>query len=298
MLTRDAKSKNATEVETLYGAKLISGSYTTEDGLRAAFQGQDMAYLNFDSFTVGEPSEYFWTFRAYEIAVQSKLKLIIYSGTHDRYAQHNYDEDYRNSHNVVAARLSGWLGNQPVERLPWAILTGGVYAEMLNSLLRPIKNNGCLNFTVPMVEDSIIPLVPLKNYGLRVKWMLENAEEVVGTYVSAAPYHVTFPEIAEAFAKVNKVQAVFRPVTIDQWMEGASAWINVDDTLPRGSTKHDPTSFTFRKSFSAWWRLWRDSVEDEETNKEARRWLNSYDPGGPKNIEAWMKATKYGSELL
>ncbi|KIW17360.1 hypothetical protein PV08_04553 [Exophiala spinifera] len=298
VLTRDNKSKNATEIATLYGVKLVQGSYTTEEGLRAAFNEQDVAYVNFDSFGIGEPAEYFWTFRAYEIAIQSGLKLFIYPGAPDRYAQHNFVEDYRNSHNIVAARLSNWLTNQPTERLPWTILTGGVYASMLNSILRPIKDDDGVTFAVPMAEDSVIPLIPLENYGLRIKWILENAEEAVGKFVSAAPYHVTFPEIAKAFEKVNGIKASFRPITVEQWIEGASAFIDVDKTLPRGSTSEDPTTFTFRKSFSAWWRLWRDSVEDQERNKEARRWISAYHPSSPKNIEEWMTVTRYGSQLL
>lgn len=50
--------------------------YTTEEGLRATFANQDVVYFCMDSLSVGEPYEYFWTFRAYEIAVQSRLKWL------------------------------------------------------------------------------------------------------------------------------------------------------------------------------------------------------------------------------
>jgi hypothetical protein len=299
VLTRDPKSSKALDVQNKYGVQLIPGSYATEEGLRAAFEGQDVCYFNIDSFQVGEPQEYFWTFRAYEIAVQSKLKWFIFSGAGvDRYADHGFAEEYRNSHNIVASRLSGWLAAQPLERLPWSIISGGVYAEMLNSLLRPIKDELGFRFASPVREDSIIPLIPLEMYGIRFRWMLENPEKSVGRSLSSAPFNVTFPEVAEAFAKVNNVPARFEPATIDEWMSLVNASIPVDDTLPRGSQKDDPTTFTFRRSFTAWWKLWRDSLEDLEGGKAAAEWAESYYPQRGKDIEEWMRRTEYGLSFL
>jgi hypothetical protein len=279
--------------------ELIEGSYTTEGGLRAAFDNQDVCYFNIDSFNVGEPQEYFWTFRAYEIAIQSKLKWFILSGTStDRLADHGFAEEYRNSHNVVAARLSAWLTSQPVERLPWSVVSGGVYAEMLTSLLRPAKDELGVRFGSPVRATSVIPLIPLEMYGIRVRWMLEHPEESIGRSMSAAPYHVTFPEIAKAFSRIHGVPARFDPLTIDEWMSRAAASIPVDNTLPRGSSKDDPTTFTFRKSFTAWWNLWRDSAENTVEAKKAAQWADEYYPERPKDIEAWMIRSGYGREYV
>lgn len=299
VLTRDPQSKQAVDVQSKYGVELVAGSYATEDGLRAAFNDQDVCYFNIDSFAIGEPQEYFWTFRAYEIAIQSKLKWFIYAGSQaDRLADHGFAEKYRNSHNVVAARLSGWLATQPVERLPWSITSGGVYAEMLNSLLRPIKDEQGWRFVAPVREDSIIPLIPLEMYGLLVRWMLENPEASIGKSLCAGPYYVTFPEVARAFENVKNVPARFEPFTIDEWMSRASASIPVDNTLPRGSSKDDPTTFTFRKSFTAWWNLWRDSCEDMNAAKEDEKLADKYYPQRARSIEEWMKRTGYGTSFM
>ncbi|KAJ9614231.1 hypothetical protein H2200_002367 [Cladophialophora chaetospira] len=298
ILTRDPGSQKAIEVRNKYDVRLIAGSYATEGGLRTAFKDQDVCYFNIDSFAVGEPQEYFWTFRAYEIAIQSQLKLFIYTGSgRDRLADHGFAEAYRNSHNVVSSRLSQWLATQSVERLPWSIVHGGVYAEMLNTLLRPVKDEQGIRFAPPVNKDSVIPLIPLEMYGIRVRWILENPEKSIGKRLSAASFHVTFPEIAAAFSKVNSVAARFEPSTIDEWMSKASASIPVDDTLPRGSSKDDPTTFTFRKSFTAWWNLWRDSLEDMKEAEEADRWADEYYPERLKTIEEWMRMSNYGSSL-
>jgi len=299
VLTRDVQSPKAIEVQSKYGVNLIEGSYTTEAGLRAALQNQDVCYFNMDAFSVGEPQEYFWTFRAYEIAVQCRLKWFIHSGGEDRFAQHGYSEDYRNSHNIVAGRLGGWLAAQPTERLPWSILSGGVYAEMLNTLLRPRKDEeGVVTFAAPMREGSVIPLIPLEMYGVRVRWMLENPQLSIGRYVSAGPFPLTYPDIVEAFEKVNKIPARFQPVLTEEWMERVSPFVDVDKNLPRGSSKDDPTTFTFRKSFTAWWNLWRDNIDDPSIAEEAAAWADEYYPTRAKSIEEWMRNTGYGKGFV
>lgn len=120
---------------------LLRANYETEAGLRASFAAQDACYFNINSFSVREADEYFWTFRAYEIAVQSKLKWFILSGGPDRLKERGYKEKYWNSHGIVSARLSNWLEHQPLDIVPWIILHGGVYAQMLSSLLRPRKGD-------------------------------------------------------------------------------------------------------------------------------------------------------------
>jgi uncharacterized protein YbjT (DUF2867 family) len=142
---------------------------------------------------------------------------------------------------------------------------GGVYVEMLNSLMRPRLNlsDEAADFIAPMHPTSTIPLIPVTNYGAAVKWALENPERSVGKYVEAGSFLTTFPEIAKAFTRVTGKPARFVPIDIDTWMAGAKvAGIDPEARLPRGATVDDETSFTFRKSFGAWWALRRDGGGD------------------------------------
>jgi hypothetical protein len=109
VLTRNLTSDKSKALLTNFpNINLLEGSYETESGLRTAFAGQDITYFNVDSFSTGEPLEYFWTFRAYEIAVQSGLKWFIYASTSgDHIDNHGFAEKYRSTHKVVAARLAG-----------------------------------------------------------------------------------------------------------------------------------------------------------------------------------------------
>lgn len=129
--TRNTTSEAAQAIASLPNTTVIEGTYGTEEGLRAAFAGQDACYFIINSFDTREAEEYFWTIRAYEIAAQSRLQLFVYSGAYNRLRERGYDEKYRNSHNMVKGHLGDWMANQNASALPWCILYGGVYAEML-----------------------------------------------------------------------------------------------------------------------------------------------------------------------
>ncbi|KAK3116497.1 hypothetical protein LTR53_003101 [Teratosphaeriaceae sp. CCFEE 6253] len=303
VLTRDPTSAKALRLQSEHDVTLIPGTYTTLPGLHAALDDQDVAYISLDSFSLTEAEEYFWTFRAYDIAVQSGLKLFIYPGTRNRFAQHGYQEECRNSHNVVSARITEWLTAQPLQvgaqGMGWYVLTGGVYAEMLWSLLRPVRDReGAWTFANPCRQVSVIPLVPLEMYGVRVRWIMENPAASVGRFVSAAPFHASFPEIAAAFAEINGVPARFQPVETEEWMSAAAAVVDVEGTLPRGSRSDDPFAVTFRQSFSAWWMLWQDSMENEKDRVEAEEWVEAYYPQRGHSIRDWMAKSGYGPKTL
>jgi hypothetical protein len=60
VLTRSLNSPSSNLLLSNFpNIKLIKGSYATEAGLRAGLSNQDIAYFNIDSFSIGEPDEYF-----------------------------------------------------------------------------------------------------------------------------------------------------------------------------------------------------------------------------------------------
>jgi hypothetical protein len=293
-LTREPESDKSKALLTEFpNVKLLNGSYTSEVGLRAAFVDQDVAYFNIDSFQTGEPQEYFWTFRAYEIAIQSGLKWFIFAGaSEDRFVERGYIEKYRNSHNIVGSRLSRWLAAQPVDLLPWTIMTaGGVYAEMFRSLLKPFPHGDGVVFKVPMDRESIMPIIPVENYGKAVKWALKHPQECIGKFVSAAPFPLTFDQIAEATQQVSGKKTEFIPITVDEWMTNISSHINPEARLPWGASEDDPTTFTFRKSFGAWWSIWKDNREFPKRKDTV--YLASFDIDSLKTLQDWMVSTNY-----
>lgn len=294
MPTRDVNSSSAQEIAKLPNVTLIEASYESEEGLRRSFKGQDVCYFIINTFAIREPDEYFWTIRAYEIAAQSGLKLFIYSGARNRLREQGYKETYRNSHNVVKAHLSDWLEKQDPEILPWCTVYGGVYAEMLGGMLRPMKQGEEYVFAAPVHENSIIPLMPLANYGTTVEWVLENPDKSAGRFMDAGAIPSSWLEIVEAFAKVTGKNARFQPLSQDEWFAGAAkAGINVDAAMPANARADDPAVFIFRKTFGAWWNTWRDNSREIEHLGRSMAEV----PGRISTLEEWMRQTGYQGEF-
>ncbi|KAF2209953.1 hypothetical protein CERZMDRAFT_46186 [Cercospora zeae-maydis SCOH1-5] len=290
--TRNTSSAEAEAVAALPHVAVIEASYDTENGLRTAFRGQDACYFIINSFATREGDECFWSFRAYEIAAQSGLKLFVYSGAVNRYReQFGYQEEFRNSHNLVKANVADWLHQQDAKKLPWAILYGGPYAEMLGSTFCPRRSGDEYIFAAPVNEDSIIPLMALDNYGATGAWIFEHPSEAAGRWISAGAFHVTLPEIVETFRKVTGKQARFVSIPQEKWFEGAAAKFPVDKKLPVGkASDYDDATFTFRQTFSAWWSMWRDN--------RGTAWPEGtiHPPLAIESLEEWMRKTDYQGE--
>ena len=123
---------------------------------------------------------------------------------------------------------------------------------MFRSLLKPLPHGDKVVFKVPMEKESIMPIIPLENYGKAVKWALKHPQESIGKFILAAPFKLTFDQIAEATQQVSGRKTEFIPITVDEWMTNISSHINPEARLPWGASKDNPTTFTFRKSFGAW----------------------------------------------
>jgi hypothetical protein len=175
------------------------------------------------------------------------LKWFFFSGAgRDRLAGHGFAEQYRNGHKVGASLLTGWVESQPVELLPWSFISGGVSAEVLNSLLQPIKDEKAVRFVPRAREENAIPSIPLELLRVRFRWLLANPKASNGGHLSASSFHAYFPRVARALERVNNAPSRFGPSTIDERMSCASASIPFDDPLPRVPSEDDPTAFTLR----------------------------------------------------
>ncbi|KAK4494264.1 hypothetical protein PRZ48_014562 [Zasmidium cellare] len=295
--TRSTHSTAAQALSELPNTTLLEATYTTEEGLRASFAGQDACYFIINSFDIREADEYFWTIRAYEIAAQSGLKLFVYSGAQNRLKDLGYDERYRNSHNMVKGHLCDWLRNQDSDVLPFTVLYGGVYLEMAASLLCPIKQGETYVFAAPVHESSIIPLTPLNNYGATGTWIFQNPTKAKGRFIDAGAIPSSWPQIVNAFKKTTGKEARFQTLTQDEWFAAAkSKGINPEAKLPHGVPQDDPATFTFRKTFGAWWNIWRDNTREYELKIRGGEHAEPGVQGRIESLEEWMEKTGYQGE--
>ncbi len=295
--TRDLASPSAQALLSFHNTHLLQASYSTQSELRASFKGQDAVFFNMNSFDLREPEELFWTTRAYEIAIQCGVKHFVYSGAGNRIAKHGYKEEFRNSHNAVAGHLTSWLEAQPTGLMAWTTLTCGVYIEMLNSLLRPIRApDETYVFAAPIGKGSV-PLSPLDDYGVLVTWILGHPEESIGRRVSGAPFVTTWPELASSFSEATGKDAVFKDLTQEEWFNRLLGYINPDSRMPQGVAADDETATTFRKSFGAWWNLWKFNIRDVDMERKQREFMQTLNPGRPVSVTDWMRKTGYDGEF-
>ncbi|UKZ92909.1 uncharacterized protein TrAFT101_007842 [Trichoderma asperellum] len=293
--TRNPSSAEAQAVGALSNVKLLQADYLTEAGIRSILANQDGVYFNMNSFAVTEPFVYFWTFRAYEIAVQSGLKLFILPGSINRYKAHGYKEEFRNAHGAISGRLSDWLSSQPTDILPWSILYGGVYAEMLWTLLKPrVRDDGVYEFAAP-IGDGNIPFIPLEDYGARVRWIFEHPEAAIGKKLDWGLLYTSYKDLVQAFEETTGKQAVFKDLTQDEWFDRLRVIRAPETKFPDSGLSDDDTTFTWRRTFGAWWNYWKynDHTRDPKREKEAEAYANEVYPTRLKSIKEWMVANKY-----
>ncbi|KAJ6629685.1 hypothetical protein B0H10DRAFT_1293594 [Mycena sp. CBHHK59/15] len=298
VLTRDIESASARELKELGNVEILKGSYETEAGLRVALKGQYGVYLNLDSFRMTEAAEYFWTFRLYEIAVQSGVKHLVYPGGANRQQLHRYAEEYRNSHQLTASKMGQWISTQPLELMGWTIICGAVYTEMLSVFFRPkVLDDGTHIFAAPL-GDGCVGFAELAAYGYYARWIFDHPERTLGKHIALPTYPTTLEGIATAFSRVTGKRAVAVDVTQEQWFAAASAYVEPDVKQPAHipAGENDDMRFTFRQSFGAWWNVWKALRPEEEELKPGLELADEIYPDRIRSVEEWMRATGYTGE--
>lgn len=165
------------------------------------------------------------------------------------------------------------------------------------SLLCPKKEDDGYVFAAPVHEQSIIPLTPLKNYGTAAAWIFQNPAKAEGRFIDAGAIPSTWPQIVEAFKTTTGKDARFQPVTQDAWFAAAaSKGIDPEAKIPRGVHSDDTATFTFRKTFGAWWNIWRDNTREYEHKIRSGDHAEDGIEGRILTLDEWMKKTGYQGE--
>ncbi|KAJ7574399.1 hypothetical protein C8J56DRAFT_1172926 [Mycena floridula] len=300
VLTRDIDNPIAKSLEALGNVVLLKGSYDKEDDLRKALKGHYGVFANHDSFSMTEAAEYFWTFRLYDIAVQSGVQHFVYSSIFNRPKQYNYAEEYRAPHMLTKGRIAEWLSVQPVSLLPWTIVTGVLYTEMLQSALRPeIDASGTYVFG-SATGDGAIQFVELAQYGRYTRWSFDNPSRSVGKEIALAAYTSSLEEIAQAFQKVTGKKAISRQMTPKEWFELDSKRRGFDVTakmplrLPGG--QDDDSRLSFQRYFMAFWNVWKDMTPEVANVLPGLELADEIHPDRCRSVEDWMSRTGYNGE--
>ncbi|KAE9369651.1 NAD(P)-binding protein [Stipitochalara longipes BDJ] len=185
ILTRTSTSPNAVTLSALPNVSLHLGSSTSESDLRSAFKGVTHAFVNLNSFAIGQKAEIYWGIRIFELALESGVQHYLWSSLDSALKLSGYDEALRCGHYEGKAKVAEWMQSQEQGlgkgNMKWSVLTTGPYAEMFLSPIRgPQKDaDGVYVFRAPLGEGAV-PYIHLDDLALYAKWLFDHPEESTG----------------------------------------------------------------------------------------------------------------------
>ncbi|KAI0700237.1 NAD-P-binding protein [Cerioporus squamosus] len=295
VLTRDTTSARAQELVEK-GVEVVKGSVDDFNSVLAALEGAYGAFVNTDSFTLGEEKEIFIGMRIFELAKQiGTLQHYVWSGLDYSYKKGGYNPAYRCVHHDGKARVGDWMRAQPSVvndgNMSWSILTTMVYMEMLNTyMMGPLNKraDGTYVFATP-IGNGHAPFVTLADVGFFARYIFDHREGTSARELEIASDWVDWPTLVSTFTKVTGKPAVYLPLTSDEWF---ALW--EQDTINRPLANEKQTadgSTTWRENFTCWWAQYRDDVI-----KRDFEWIRRVNPHG-HTLESWMRETGYTGDL-
>ncbi|RXW23584.1 hypothetical protein EST38_g2249 [Candolleomyces aberdarensis] len=287
-LTRDPTSRRARELEAM-GAELFQGSFYDMNAKQLFMSGCYGAFINTETYTVGEEREIWAAIKLYEIARRTpSMRHWIWSNLDYGSKLGNYDPQYKTEHHDAKGIANDWLKSQPSflgDKLTWTSLTSSVYMEMQNSpLCDPlnIRPDGTHIFASP-IQNGHTPMIALSDLGWWVRYTLNTREKTSGCELQIASDWVSWDYLVQAFQEVTGKKAIFRRLSMDErfaCMSGHNRPVASEKKLGDGST-------TVRESFSGFWCLWRDDIIKRDFD-----WIRSTHPN-TLSLADWMRQTNY-----
>src|ERR1700761_4930151 len=186
------------------------------------------------------------------------------------------------------------MTSQPTSPMAWTNILSGPYMETLNKVLRPtLAPDGTYVFAAPLGTGAL-PLIHLEDLGRYTLWALENPSLSNGLTFGAATEHVSWSYLAGTFAEVTGKRAIYRDITLGQWIE--MVWGSARGPLKIGqgfAGPGDESLLSFEQNFGAWWELYRASGGNKGIIKRDYEFLDRILPGRVKSLGEWMKLTGY-----
>ncbi|KFY47803.1 hypothetical protein V495_01803 [Pseudogymnoascus sp. VKM F-4514 (FW-929)] len=292
VITRDASSPSAKELESISGVEIFEGDSYDEPTLRKAFAGVDYAFVNTNGFAIGEKAEIYWGIRMYELAREFGLKHFIYAGLEYASKLGNFDPKYKCGHLDGKAKVAEYLSAQPTTPMAWSVLTSCLYMEGLSEVLCPYpdpRNPGTLIFAAPL-GNAKLPLIYLKDYGDYARWMLDTPARSNGLNLHVATEDISWADLTTAFTELTGIKSVYKDVTLDEYFK-LGAFANPEVKVGHSVTHDDPTLVTIRENFSGFWNTWK-----AELTKRDYKLLDEILPTRVKSVKEWMEKTGYKGE--
>ncbi|KIK62281.1 hypothetical protein GYMLUDRAFT_42227 [Collybiopsis luxurians FD-317 M1] len=295
VLTRDTTSIRAQQLAKLPNVALIQGKVDDQKDLHEAFKGVYGAWVNLDTFTLGEKNELFYGIRAYEIARHEGVKHYIWASTSYALKRANWDEKYRFAHGDVKGRITDLILAQGQEGMKSSVLSTVPYMNMLvDGLFVPMKQpDGSFVWANPATAGKF-PLIALEDVGYYSLWLFDNLSESAGLDLRVVTDYVSFADIANTFTSVTGKKGVHQSVPLEAYLKLAEPWPNAPANWFTGPSNAAPdeSALLWRENLSGWWRYWddgKDGVVDMDL-------LTRIHPNRIKSLEEWMRQVGYDGQ--
>ena len=161
-------------------------------------------------------------------------------------------------------------------------------------------------------EDGEVAHVALSDCGAYVRWLLDNPSRANGMDLEVAIAHMSYSEIAAAFAKVTGKQARYVSVSFPEYFKtfgGRESFMSVLKNPRMGlvsklrfgfsfSTKQpssynadpaDPATLSFETNFTGFWNIWRASKGNKGVIQRDYGLLDEIHPNRIKSAEEWFR---------
>ncbi|KAH7219661.1 hypothetical protein DER44DRAFT_805522 [Fusarium oxysporum] len=290
VLTRDVNSQRAKQLAELGDVEFIEGSFANEDNLRKGYEGCWGAFVNIDGFNTGEKTETYWTIRAYELAIESGIKLFVFGNLDYGYKKSGYDPKFRCGHYDGKGRMAEWmLSQRKAHSMGTAIFTTGPYIEMAVSaqtVMTPRIVDGVVTWAVPLA-DGAIPHVALDDCEHYARWLFDNPERSDGLDLEVAIDHITYHDLAQAFQKVTGKPAQFIDIPLATYFDH----LPLKGTVPAGynADPNDPATMTIVQNFTGFWNMWRNSGGNKGVIKRDYKLLDEIHPSRIRTAEDFFR---------
>ncbi|KAI0373524.1 nmrA-family protein [Pilatotrama ljubarskyi] len=292
-LTRDTKSKRAQALAE-DGVEIVKGTTDDLETVLAALKGAYGAFVNTDSFTLGEQKEIYAGIRIYELAKQVKtLKHYVWSSLDNVTKKSDYNPIYYAEHYAGKSRVADFMKAQESivseNNMSWSVLTTGPYMDMQKmDFFAPIRvrPDGTHVFATPIGKGHI-PMIALSDLGSFARYIFDHREETSAQELEVASDMVGWDYLVDTFTKVTGKKAEYVSLSLEDYF----SLLNQDDVNKPVASEAPPGATTFKENFMRWWRLYRDDVLTRNFE-----WLRCIHPD-LHTLERWMREEGYTGEV-
>jgi len=223
VLTRDPSGHRAQALLTLGkpgSVELLKGDGLNEENILKVFEGADLAFVNTDTFTIGEKKEVYWGIRTYELAIRSRIKHYVWGNLESLQQLSGYNPKYRAVHYEAKSRVAQWITSVPKgpnNITSYSFLTSCPYMDMLFESLSPVEQpDGSFVFKAPL-GDGTMPLIALDDLAFYARWIFDNPDQSSGLDLQISTQEVTWHEVAATAAKVIGKPCSYEYIPVDQF---------------------------------------------------------------------------------